>query len=288
MSVSSRFSHVTQVECPRDSWQGFSRVIPTAEKVTYLKQLVTAGFTHIDFASFVSPKEVPQMRDAEQVWTALRDDARGVYAIAIVVNARGLDRALAVGGIPAVGYPLSLSSEFQRRNTGMTMEEAWSVLGSLRRRTSDAGIDLNVYLSMGFGNPYGEPWSVAHLVDTLARVRDSGVSIVMLADTIGCATAPQIKDLFTVCRSRCPDVAVGAHFHAAPDRWRANVEAALEAGCERIDSALGGIGGCPFAQDALVGNVPTEGVWNLLELSEQTETFSRALEEAKRLYREYH
>jgi hydroxymethylglutaryl-CoA lyase len=263
-------------------------VSPTGEKLAYLRRLLQAGFTHIDFTSFVSPREVPQMRDAEDVWKGIRDDARGLYGIAIVVNQRGLDRARALGGIPAVGYPLSLSAEFERRNVNMTLDQGWAFLGSLHRQTESEGMDLNVYLSMGFGNPYGDPWSVPIVVRALERVRDLGVRIVMLADTIGTATPHQIQDVFAACSASCPEVSLGAHFHASPGEWRANVDAAIAAGCVRIDSALGGIGGCPFAQDALVGNVPTEGVWELLGRPTDTASFGAALDEARRLYREYH
>lgn len=284
MSAFSKFSAVTLVECPRDSWQGFARFVPTAEKVAYLRILIDTGFTHIDFGSFVSPKAVPQMRDTEEVWAAIREQAAGKYFIAIIANERGLDRALAVGGLPAVGYPFSISETFQRNNTGATIAESWRVLESLQRRASAAGMELNVYLSMAFGNPYGEPWSVALVADALARVRDLGVRIVMLSDTVGRAQPEQIREIFTAGKTRCPELSLGAHLHASPAKWRDNIAAALDAGCTRIDSALGGIGGCPFAQDELVGNVPTEGVRELLEMP----TDDAALTEAQRLYRDYH
>jgi len=251
------------VECPRDAFQGLPQFIPTQEKIAYLKALIDAGFTHIDFGSFVSPKAVPQMRDTEEVFTAVRDNGKGIYYIAIAANERGLDRALAVGGVPAVGYPFSISETFQRNNTGKSIAESWPVLGTLQRRATAAEVELSVYLSMGFGNPYGEVWSVALVTETLERFRDMGIRIVMLADTTGCATHTQIRETFATCRERCPELSLGAHFHASPSKWRANAEAALDAGCVRLDSALGGIGGCPFAQEELVGNIPTEGVLTL-------------------------
>jgi hydroxymethylglutaryl-CoA lyase len=254
---------VVLVECPRDAFQGLPQFIPTQEKIAYLKTLIDAGFTHIDFGSFVSPKAVPQMRDTEEVFAAVRDHRKGIYFIAIVANERGLDRALQIDGVPAIGYPFSISESFQKNNTGKSVSESWPVLEALQRRAMAAGIELNVYLSMGFGNPYGEPWSVVLVTETLRRFRDTGIRIVMLADTTGCAQPAQIREIFAACRQVCPELSPGAHFHASPTKWRANAEAALDAGCARLDSALGGIGGCPFAQEELVGNLPTEGLLKL-------------------------
>jgi hydroxymethylglutaryl-CoA lyase len=274
----------TLVECPRDSWQGFSRFIPTSEKISYLKLLIDAGFTHLDFGSYVSPQAVPQMKDTEEVWAAIRAYRPGISFIAIVANERGLDRALAAGGSPAIGYPFSISDTFQKNNTGKTITESWPVLTALQRRANVAKLELHVYLSMGFGNPYGEPWSVAWVTDTLAQFRDLGIQTVILADTVGCAAPEQIREVFAASGKRLPAFPLGAHFHASPANWRANVEAALDAGCARLDSALGGIGGCPFAQDALVGNVPTEGVLSLLNSKIDV---SAVLPEAQRLQRDY-
>jgi hydroxymethylglutaryl-CoA lyase len=284
---------ITLVECPRDSWQGFSRQIPSTEKISYLKSLLDAGFTHIDFGSFVSPKAVPQMADTEQVWSAIRDYKRGIYWIAIIANERGLDRALQIGGIPAVGFPFSISETFQKNNTGKTIAESWTLLETLHRRAADAKMDLNVYLSMGFGNPYGEPWSVARVTETLTRFRDLGIRIVMLADTTGSATPQQIRECFSVGREKCPELQLGAHLHATPTQWRANIEAALDSGCVRLDSAIGGIGGCPFAQDKLVGNIPTEGVLSVLrqrniKTSVEEKKIPAVLLMAQKIYSEYH
>jgi hydroxymethylglutaryl-CoA lyase len=259
------------VECPRDSWQGFTSFIPTDLKVAYLRRLVAAGLNTIDFGSFVSPKAVPQMQDTEQVWAGIRD-LPGKF-IAIVANERGLDRALAAG-VTTVAYPFSISETFQRQNTGKGIADSWPVLEAIAQRAKA----FHVHLSMGFGNPYGEPWNVALVKDTVARVRSLGVADILLADTVGRANPEQIREVFEACPG------TGAHFHASPAQWRANIEAALAAGCTRIDSALGGIGGCPFAQDELVGNVPTEGVRELLHLPVD----AGLVAEAKRLYAEYH
>ena len=240
---------------------------------------VAAGFTHVDFGSFVSPKAVPQMQDTEDVWKEIRPLAAGKTFIAIIANERGLDRALAVGGLPAVAYPFSISETFQRNNTGSSIAQSWNVLETLQRRCSEARIALDVHLSMSFGNPYREPWSIRLVGDAVKRLRDLGIESVLLADTVGCATPRQIREVFAACSG------TGAHFHAAPAKWRANIEAALAAGCTRIDAALAGIGGCPFAQDELVGNVPTEGV---LELLGWPRDVTGLVAEARRLHREYH
>ncbi len=287
---------LTLVECPRDSWQGFSRQIPTAEKTSYLKSLLDAGFTHIDFGSFVSPKAVPQMADTEEVWSSIRNHPAsrdGIYWIAIIANERGLDRALQIGGIPAVGYPFSISETFQKNNTGKTIAESWTLLEMLHRRAADAKMDLNVYLSMGFGNPYGESWSVALVTETLALFRDLGIRIVMLADTTGSASSQQIREVFAAAREKCPELQLGAHLHASPTQWRANIEAALDSGCVRLDSAIGGIGGCPFAQDKLVGNIPTEGVLSVLrergiKTSVDEKKLPNILRMAQKISSEYH
>jgi hydroxymethylglutaryl-CoA lyase len=254
---------ITLVECPRDAFQGLREFIPTGEKIAYLNALIEAGFTHLDFGSFVSPGAVPQMRDTEEVFAALRQHRKSVHFIAIVANERGLDRAM-VAGVPAVGYPFSISERFQKNNTGRTIGESWAVLEALYSRAAEAGIEVNAYLSMGFGNPYGEPWSAGLVTGALQRVRDMGIRIAMLADTAGCAQPTQIGEVFATSRQLFPELQLGAHFHASPSKWRANAIAALDAGCVRLDSALAGIGGCPFAQEELVGNLPTEGLLALL------------------------
>ena len=232
------------------------------------------------------------MRDTEEVFAAVRDHRKGTYFIAIVANERGLERALELGGVPAVGYPFSISETFQKKNTGKSIAESWPVVEGLYRRATGARMDLNVYLSMGFGNPYGEPWSVAFVTETLQRFRDMGIRIVMLADTTGCAQPAQIRETFLACRERCPELVLGGHFHASPSKWHANAEAALDAGCARLDAALGGIGGCPFAQEKLVGNLPTEGVLKLLRergisVSVSEERVPDILRMAKRIHENY-
>jgi hydroxymethylglutaryl-CoA lyase len=255
-------SSVILVECPRDSWQGYRRFIPTDEKLRYLRRLT--GFRKVDFGSFVSPKAVPQMKDTEEVFAGIRD--LPVEWVAIIANERGLERALGCG-VTSVAYPMSLSETFQRNNTGQSIAESWPVLEAIAKRAPK----LDIHLSMGLGNPYGEPWSIALVKDAVARARELGE--VLIADTVGRATPTQIREVFAACPG------AGAHLHASPAQWRANVEAALEAGCRRIDSAIAGIGGCPFAQDELVGNIPTEGL---------REVDPALIAEAKRLFESYH
>ena len=299
-------SSVVLVECPRDAFQGLPHFIPTSAKIAYLKSLLDAGFTHIDFGSFVSPQAVPQMRDTEEVWSAIRDYRPGAYFIAIIANERGLDRAFATSDrsyrrqtvdIPsqhpvstlALGYPFSLSEKFQQSNTGRSIADSRSLLETLHRRATESGLDLNVYLSMGFGNPYNEPWSINLVTDTLAWLRDIGIRIIVLADTTGSADPTRIRETITAARAHCPGLDLGAHLHASPAKWRAHASAALDAGCTRLDSALGGIGGCPFAQEELVGNLPTEGLLDLfrergINFPIDPTKLPALLEAAKRIY----
>jgi len=271
-------SAVSLVECPRDAFQGLPGFIPTEVKVRHLKNIITAGIGEIDFGSFVSPKAVPQMADTEDVLRRLCEEVAELpKLIAIIANERGLDRAIqardSIRGSPlagfAVGYPLSISETFQKNNTGKTIAESWPLVESLQRRSADAGIDLIVYLSMGFGNPYGEPWSPETVADFARRLADLGVRTISLADTVGRANADQVRETFAAVHSALSTqhsaLTIGAHFHAAPHAWLDNVRAAFDAGCRRFDASLGGYGGCPFAQDELVGNIPMEHVVAMFE-----------------------
>lgn len=249
------------VECPRDAFQGLPRIIPTAAKVAHLRRLVEAGFRTIDFGSFVSPKAVPQMADTAAVWEALPKD-RGVEWIAIVANERGADDA-ASRGVTFAGFPLSVNETFQRRNTGKDFAATWPMLQSIARRLEGSPTRLVVYLSMAFGNPYGEPHDLARVVDFARRAEQLGAGALALADTVGAAEPERIRPVFEAARAAV-SAPVGLHLHQRPDRWPRVVELALEAGCRRFDAALGGIGGCPFASDERVGNLPTEGLVALL------------------------
>jgi hydroxymethylglutaryl-CoA lyase len=247
------------VECPRDAWQGLPKLIPAARKAGYLRKLIAAGFTTIDAASFVSPAAVPQMADSEAVLELL-DHPNNVELIGIVVNERGADRAIRTGAVQTLGFPYSISAQFLRRNQNQTPEESLQVLKSIAALARKAGMNVVAYVSMAFGNPYGEPWSVDQVVDACSLLIESGIGQISLADTVGLATTSQISETVAAALAAHGDTEIGVHLHARPDDAAAKIRAAYHAGCRRFDAAIGGLGGCPFAQDALVGNIPTETV----------------------------
>jgi hydroxymethylglutaryl-CoA lyase len=250
---------VKLIECPRDAWQGLPRQIPTQRKVEYLRGLVAAGFRHIDAVSFVSPKAVPQMADSEEVLAQL-GPLKGVEIIGIVVNEKGAGRAIATGKVTTLGYPCSISETFLRRNQNQSLDENGAVLKRIKEMADGAGLEMVVYVSMAFGNPYGDPWSEERVVDAATMIAGLGVGAVSLADTVG-AAEPELIERVTAAvlreRTACE---VGIHMHSTRAGAAAKVLAAFDAGCRRFDSAMGGLGGCPFAQDDLVGNIPTEEV----------------------------
>jgi hydroxymethylglutaryl-CoA lyase len=254
---------VKLIECPRDAWQGLSHQIPTRRKVEYLRALVAAGFRHIDAASFVSPKAVPQMADSEAVLEQL-DGLNGVEIIGIVVNEKGAARAIATGKVKTLGYPCSISETFLRRNQNQSPEENQSVLKTIKEMADGAGLDMVAYISMAFGNPYGDPWSEEKVVAAAQTIFRTGITAISLADTVGAAEPEQIHRVVTAALRDGPECEVGIHMHSTRVAAGAKVLAAFEAGCRRFDSAIGGLGGCPFAQDMLVGNIPTEEVISAL------------------------
>src|SRR2546423_7273592 len=250
---------VKLIECPRDAWQGLPGKIPIARKVKYLRGLIGAGVKHIDAASFGSPKAVPQMADSEQVLEQLEipDD---VEIIGIVVNEKGAERAIATKRVKTLGYPCSISPTFLRRNQNQSPEENFETLKAIERRADEADVDLVVYVSMAFGNPYGDAWSDNELAEALLRLDALGIRSISLADTVGMAGAKLIERVVSTALKAQPDCEIGVHLHSAPADAISKVLAAYDAGCRRFDSALGGLGGCPFAQDTLVGNIPTESI----------------------------
>jgi hydroxymethylglutaryl-CoA lyase len=260
--------NVTIVECPRDAWQGLRQIIPTEEKVRYLSRLVTLGFQHIDAVSFVSPKHVPQMADSELVMQRLSEvktsSGQPPEIIGIVVNAQGLERALATPGVSTIGYPYSISAYFRRANANMSRAESRDLVEQLQRDTKTAGKNLVVYVSMAFGNPYDEPWGAEIVAETLVWLKDVGVRTVSLADTAGTASPEDVARLYGAVKDSVAGVEIGVHLHSRPERAPEKVLAAYEAGCRRFDGALTGLGGCPFAGDELVGNIPTEAVLTTL------------------------
>jgi hydroxymethylglutaryl-CoA lyase len=245
------------IECPRDAWQGLSAQVPTAIKADYLHKLIDAGFTHIDAVSFVSPAAVPQMADSERV-LALLNPPPEVEIIGIVVNEKGAERAIRTGAVKTLGFPYSISPEFLRRNQNQTPNEAMNALHAITERAHDANLNVVAYLSMAFGNPYGDAWSISSVVNACGKLADIGIRHISLADTVGAATGDQIADVFPNLLATHREIEIGVHLHARRDQAAAHIRAAFEAGCRRFDAAIGGLGGCPFAQDTLVGNIPTE------------------------------
>jgi hydroxymethylglutaryl-CoA lyase len=245
------------VECPRDAWQGLSGQIPTATKIAYLQALISAGFKHIDAVSFVSPKAVPQMADSEDVLTELGAPP-DVEIIGIVVNEKGAERAIATSAVQTLGFPYSVSPTFLERNQKQTLEAASDELEKIQEKAMDAGLDTIVYISMAFGNPYGDPWSVDEVIEAIGILETSDIRTISLADTVGIAAAPEISDLVGPVMEKFGYLDIGVHLHSRVDQSVEKVLAAYDAGCRRFDCAIGGLGGCPFAQDALVGNLPTE------------------------------
>jgi hydroxymethylglutaryl-CoA lyase len=252
------------IECPRDAWQGLSDIIPTEYKAEYLKELIAAGFRHIDAVSFVSPKYVKQMADSEEVMARLNAslpaEIERPEIIGIVVNEKGLERALATPGVTTIGYPYSISAYFRRANANMTRDESRKLVEKLRKETTAAKRDLVIYISMAFGNPYGEPWGPEIVQEALEWLKDIRVRTVSLADTAGIATPEIIAGLLCDVKDHVAGIELGVHLHSRPENAEEKILAAYEAGCRRFDSALTGLGGCPFAGDNLVGNIATEDV----------------------------
>jgi hydroxymethylglutaryl-CoA lyase len=277
------------VECPRDAWQGLLKFIPSDQKVSYLRKLIELGFRNLDAVSFVSPKYVPQMADSETVMLELsaalatgaslvdpefqksklesRPAGSGFELpvssietdfIGIVVNEQGLDRALATPGVTTIGYPYSISANFRRQNANMGLAESRALVEKLHHSTHAAGRNLVVYISMAFGNPFDEPWSPEVVQNTLVWLKGVGIKTVSLADTVGIAQAKAVGELFREVKSAAEGIDLGVHLHSRPESAGEKVLAAFEAGCRRFDCALTGLGGCPFAGDEMVGNIPTE------------------------------
>ena len=255
---------VKLIECPRDAWQGLPRHIPTGTKVEYLRALIAAGFRHIDAVSFVSPKAVPQMADSEQVLAQLGRPDR-VEIIGIVVNEKGAERAIATGAVTTLGFPYSISETFLRRNQNQSPEENRAVLQSIARRAKDAGLSVVAYISMAFGNPYGDAWSEEAVAEAVRIISEIGVDSISLADTVGTAEPEIIQRVVSAAASGQSNCEIGVHMHSTRAAAAAKVLAAYDAGCRRFDAAIGGLGGCPFAQDDLVGNIPTEEVLAALQ-----------------------
>jgi hydroxymethylglutaryl-CoA lyase len=245
------------IECPRDAWQGLKGQIPADLKTNYLQALISAGFKHIDAVSFVSPNAVPQMADSEEVLKELHPPDN-VEIIGIVVNEKGAERAIATGAVRTLGFPYSISPTFLQNNQRQTLEEAIEELEKIEKKADEAGLDTVVYISMAFGNPYGDDWSVDEVVEAVALLEIQEIRTISLADTVGVAPPEKIREVVSTVMAKYDYLEIGVHLHSRPDQAAAKIIAAYDAGCRRFDSAIGGLGGCPFAQDDLVGNIATE------------------------------
>ncbi|MGA7753378.1 MAG: hydroxymethylglutaryl-CoA lyase [Candidatus Sulfotelmatobacter sp.] len=254
---------VKLIECPRDAWQGLKGIIPADLKVDYLKALISVGFKHIDAVSFVSPKAVPQMADSEEVLREL-DPPDDVEIIGIVVNEKGAQRAIDTKAVSTLGFPYSISETFLRKNQNQSPEEALEELERIQKKADDAGLDVVVYISMAFGNPYGDLWNPDEVIEAISLMEVDNLHMISLADTVGMASPQEISDLVGAVMAKYDYLEIGVHLHSRPEQATEKIVAAYGAGCRRFDSALGGLGGCPFAQDALVGNIPTEKVIDAL------------------------
>ncbi|SRR6266496_2490836 len=255
---------VKLIECPRDAWQGLNGLIPADLKVDYLKALISVGFKHIDAVSFVSPKAVPQMADSEEVLKEL-DPPDDVEIIGIVVNEKGAQRAIETKAVSTLGFPYSISETFLRKNQNQSPENALEELEKIQNKADDAGLDVVVYISMAFGNPYGDLWNPEEVIEAISLMEVDNLRMISLADTVGMAGPQQIADLVGAVMAKYDYLEIGVHLHSSPEQAADKILAAYDAGCRRFDSALGGLGGCPFAQDALVGNIPTEKAIEVLK-----------------------
>lgn len=258
-------NEIKLIECPRDAMQGWKQLIPTEKKIEYLNSLLEVGFDTVDFGSFVSPKAIPQMADTKDVVAKLKVQSSGSKLLAIVANTRGAKEAVAYEQISHLGFPFSISPTFQLRNTNSTIEESVGRVEEIQNLCLKHNKQLVIYLSMGFGNPYGDQYNEEILLKWANTMVDREIQIISLADTVGVATPEQISLALNFLIPKYPDITFGVHLHSTPANWKEKLETAVHAGCKRFDGALKGIGGCPMAQDDLVGNMNTEMIISYLE-----------------------
>ncbi len=281
------------IECPRDAMQGIKDWIPTEKKVQYIQSLLRCGFDTIDFGSFVSPKAIPQMQDTAKVLAQLDLTKTESKLLAIVANVRGAEAAVVHSEIQYLGYPFSISENFQMRNTHKTIAQSIEALKEILSLAEVNKKEVVAYLSMGFGNPYGDPWGVEIVGEWTERLSAMGVKILSLSDTVGSSTPEIITYLFSKLIPKYPHIEFGAHLHTTPTAWHEKVDAAYKAGCRRFDGAIQGFGGCPMAKDELTGNMPTEKMLSYfttekVESSINTMSFESAYNEATKLFNQYH
>lgn len=272
------------VECPRDAMQGWKNFIPTKKKIEYLNTLLQVGFDILDFGSFVSPKAIPQMADTKEVIPQLKWQHAKTKLLAIIANKRGAEEASGYDAISYLGFPFSVSETFQQRNTNSSISESLERVKEIQEICVNTGKKLVIYISMGFGNPYGDPWSEAIVFEWVNKMVSLGIDIISLADTVGVATPQQVKTITNYVVHSLPEITIGVHLHSTPQNRAAKIDAALQAGCYRFDGALKGIGGCPMANDELVGNMDTEWMIDHFEKAGYSLSLDRsALEKASRL-----
>lgn len=281
------------VECPRDAMQGIHDFIPTDLKINYLNALMAVGYDTLDFGSFVSPKAIPQLADTEKVLAELDLESSATELLAIVANLRGAQTATQYREIKYLGYPFSISETFQIRNTQKTIAESLDLVKEMQDLVSRTKQELVIYISMGFGNPYGDPWSPDIAEEWVSEMASLGIRTLSLADTVGTASPETIAPLFETLIPRFPHIEFGAHFHAAPQDRLAKLEAAWQAGCRRFDTALKGFGGCPFAEDELVGNIATETLLDFLHANGVSDglnkkAFAEAMSLSSEVFGKYH
>jgi len=281
------------IECPRDAMQGIKPFIPTEKKVAYIQSLLRVGFDSIDFGSFVSPKAIPQMQDTAAVLAQLDLSQTTSKLLAIIANTRGAQMASAHSEIQYLGYPFSISENFQMRNTHKTIAESLITLEEILEIADKTNKEVVAYLSMGFGNPYGDPWNVDIVGDWTEKLSNMGVKILSLSDTVGSSTPDVISYLFSNLIPKYPEIEFGAHLHTTPDKWFEKIDAAYNAGCRRYDGAIQGFGGCPMAKDDLTGNMPTEKLLSYFTANKVTTnlnplSFESAYNEASKLFGEFH
>jgi hydroxymethylglutaryl-CoA lyase len=281
---------ISLVECPRDAMQGWKTFIPTEQKVEYLNALLKVGFDVLDFGSFVSPKAIPQMADTKEVIKKLEvGSSKKTKLLAIIANTRGAEDAVQYDEISYLGFPFSISETFQLRNTNKTIAASLEEVEAIQKLCEQRSKELVIYISMGFGNPYGDPYNAEVAIDWVRKLTQLGVKTIAMSDTVGVARPDNIEYVFNHLIPEFQGVSIGAHFHSTIDTWIEKLEAAYNSGCRRFDSAMKGIGGCPMAKDELVGNMATENIVNWCEgkniaLQIDKEAFSEAMEIASRIF----
>ena len=285
-------NQVKVIECPRDAMQGIKQFIPTNQKVQYIQSLLRVGFDTIDFGSFVSPKAIPQMVDTAEVLSKLDLSNTSSKLLSIIANSRGAAEACTHPEIDYLGYPFSISENFQMRNTHKTIAQSIVLLQDILNQADAANKEVVVYISMGFGNPYGDPWNVDIVGEWTERLSKMGVKILSLSDTVGTSNPENIAYLFSNLIPHYKDIEFGAHLHTTPNSWFEKVDAAYKAGCKRFDGAIQGFGGCPMAKDDLTGNMPTEKVLSYLTSKKVNNlnamSFESAYNEASKIFKAYH